>query len=212
VRVYTRIKEGDKERTQYFEGLVIRRKGGIGPSGTFTVRRIASGVGVERTFPVHSPVIERVVVNRGAKTRRATLYTIRGLTGKAARLTEQPVDKKSREIDHPWPHQYKVEHKELKAVEEAATEEQLAEEEAEATAAQAEKGDDPKAASGADATDDSAPKKKGKQSGDAAGDTVDSKDAKAKGDPDAAKAEKTKPAAKQDAKDAPKKDGSPPEK
>lgn len=102
VRVYTRIKEGEKERTQYFEGLVIRRRGGIGTSATFTVRRIASGVGVERTFALHSPLIERIRIQRGAKVRRATLYTMRGLTGKAARLTEQPVKQADRERTHAW--------------------------------------------------------------------------------------------------------------
>lgn len=108
VRVYTRIKEGEKTRTQYFEGLVIRRRGGIGTSATFTVRRIASGVGVERTFPVHSPLIERVQIQRAAKVRRATLYTMRGLTGKAARLTEQPVKREDRETVHPWITKYNI--------------------------------------------------------------------------------------------------------
>lgn len=103
VRVYTRIKEGEKERTQYFEGLVIRRRGGVGTSATFTVRRIASGVGVERTFALHSPLIERIRIQRGAKVRRARLYTMRGLTGKAARLTEQPVKQADRERTHAWP-------------------------------------------------------------------------------------------------------------
>ncbi len=103
VRVYTRIKEGEKERTQYFEGLVIRRRGGIGTSATFTVRRIASGVGVERTFVLHSPLIERIQIQRGAKVRRATLYTMRGLTGKAARLTEKPVRQADRDVaEHAW--------------------------------------------------------------------------------------------------------------
>ena len=108
VRVYTRIKEGEKERTQYFEGLVIRRRGGIGPNGSFTVRRIASGVGVERNFPLHSPLIQQIKVQRGAKTRRATLYTMRGLTGKAARLTEIPVKQADRDREHPWPKRYGV--------------------------------------------------------------------------------------------------------
>lgn len=108
VRVYTRIKEGEKERTQYFEGLVIRRRGGIGPNASFTVRRIASGVGVERTFPVHAPTVERIVLQRTAKVRRATLYTMRGLTGKAARLTEKKLDKKARQIEHPWIKKYGI--------------------------------------------------------------------------------------------------------
>ncbi len=108
VRVYTRIKEGEKERTQYFEGLVIRRRGGIGTSATFTVRRIASGVGVERNFPLHSPLIERVQIQRAAKVRRATLYTMRGLTGKAARLTERPIKREDRDLSHPWIAKYGI--------------------------------------------------------------------------------------------------------
>lgn len=108
VRVYTRIKEGNKTRTQYFEGLVISRRGGIGPSASFKVRRLASGVGVERTWPLHSPLIERIVVQRGAKVRRARLYTMRGLTGKAARLTELPAKTADRQRQHPWPAKYGV--------------------------------------------------------------------------------------------------------
>lgn len=209
VRVYTRIKEGDKERTQYFEGLVIRRHGGVGSQGSFTVRRIASGVGVERTFPVHSPLIERIVIQRGAKVRRARLYTIRGLTGKAARLTEQPVDRKAREVDHPWIGRYPVPKEEIEAVEEVATEEQLAEEEAEGAAAAEEKAEPQENAEKA-AADDSNKDDKAKSSD--APDTAGGKKAASKGEPEAAKAEKTQAAAKQDSKDAPKKDGKAPEK
>lgn len=132
VRVYTRIKEGEKERTQYFEGLVIRRRGGIGTSATFTVRRIASGVGVERNFPVHSPLIERVQIQRAAKVRRATLYTMRGLTGKAARLTEQPVDRATRDVTHPWIAKYGI----ATATEAEEAEQETAPDQAEAEAAQ----------------------------------------------------------------------------
>lgn len=102
VRVYTRVKEGDKERTQHFEGLVIRRHGGLGSSASFTVRRITSEVGVERTFALHSPFIEKITVQRAAKIRRARLYTMRGRRGKAARLTELPVKTKDRQVTHPW--------------------------------------------------------------------------------------------------------------
>jgi len=86
VRVHTRIVEGDRERVQVFQGTVIRlRSGGI--NANFTVRRIASdGIGVERTFPIHSPRVEKVEVLRHAQVRRAQLYYLRGLTGKAARL------------------------------------------------------------------------------------------------------------------------------
>jgi large subunit ribosomal protein L19 len=86
VSVHVKIKEGDKERIQEFRGTIIRlRKGGS--QANFTVRRIAShGIGVERTFPLRSPSIDRVVVQKGAKVRRAQLYFLRGLKGKRARL------------------------------------------------------------------------------------------------------------------------------
>lgn len=85
VKVGVRIKEGDKERIQGFEGVVIaRRNGGI--RETFTVRKISNGVGVERTFPLHSPLVAGVEVTRKAKPRRAKLYYVRDLTGKAAKI------------------------------------------------------------------------------------------------------------------------------
>lgn len=102
VRVYTTVKEGNKERTQYFEGLVIRRRGGIGPEATFTVRRISSGVGVERIFPLHSPKITKIEVQRAAKVRRAKLHYMRDRAGKAARMKEVPVKQADREVIHPW--------------------------------------------------------------------------------------------------------------
>lgn len=87
VRVDVRIKEGEKSRIQAYEGLVIRIQGsGIGQ--TFTVRKISNGVGVERTFPVHSPIIDSVTILRRGKVRRAKLYYLRGLSGKAARIKE----------------------------------------------------------------------------------------------------------------------------
>ncbi len=85
VRVNVRIKEGDKERIQAFEGVVIARKNG-GVRETFTVRKISYGVGVEKTYPVHSPKIAGIEVVRRAKTRRAKLYYVRDLTGKAAKV------------------------------------------------------------------------------------------------------------------------------
>jgi large subunit ribosomal protein L19 len=86
VRVHTRIVEGDRERVQVFQGTVIRLRGG-NVNANFTVRRIASdGIGVERTFPLHSPRVEKVEVVRHARVRRAQLYYLRGRTGKAARL------------------------------------------------------------------------------------------------------------------------------
>jgi large subunit ribosomal protein L19 len=89
VRVHTLIVEGEKERVQVFQGLVIRVRGG-GVNKNFTVRRIAShGVGVERTFLFASPRVERIEILRHAKVRRARLYFLRGRTGKAARLKER---------------------------------------------------------------------------------------------------------------------------
>lgn len=87
VRVDVRIQEGNKSRIQAFEGTVIRVQGsGIGE--TFTVRKVSSGIGVERTFPVHSPLVENVTVIRKGKVRRARLYYLRNRKGKAARLKE----------------------------------------------------------------------------------------------------------------------------
>lgn len=102
VRVYTTVTEGTKTRTQFFEGLVIRRRGGVGPDASFTVRRIASGVGVERTFALQSPVITEIKILRGAKVRRAQLHYMRERSGKSARLKEQPVRQADRDTAHPW--------------------------------------------------------------------------------------------------------------
>jgi len=86
VRVHVKIKEGDKERVQAFEGVVIKRDNG--PQASFTVRKISFGQGVERIFPVHSKVIDKVDLLRSSKVRRAKLYYLRGLKGKAARLRD----------------------------------------------------------------------------------------------------------------------------
>ena len=91
VRVHVKVIEGEKERTQIFDGTVIRRRG-EGVRATFTVRRISYGVGVERTFPLHSPRIERVDVVRHGRVRRSKLYYLRSLAGKAARLREKRVN------------------------------------------------------------------------------------------------------------------------
>ena len=89
VRVSHRIVEGDHERVQTFEGHVIRRQG-KGPGASFTVRRVTKdGFGVERTFPLHSPRLEKVEITRRGRVRRAKLYYLRGLTGKAARIKER---------------------------------------------------------------------------------------------------------------------------
>ena len=88
VRIHVRIVEGGRERIQVFEGVVIRRKGG-GIGETFTVGRVSYGVGVERTFPLHSPKIDKIEVMRRGRVRRARLYYLRGLRGKAARIQDK---------------------------------------------------------------------------------------------------------------------------
>lgn len=88
VKVFVKIKEGEKERIQLFEGLVIKRQGS-GISETFTVRKVSYGVGVERTFPVHSPSIDSIVLVRKGLVRRAKLFYIRTLSAKAARIKER---------------------------------------------------------------------------------------------------------------------------
>ena len=88
VRVHVRIKEGNKERIQVFEGIIIKKQGG-GLNATFTVRRISYGVGVEKTFLVHSPLLEKVEVVRVGKARRAKLYYLRDRIGKAAKTKEK---------------------------------------------------------------------------------------------------------------------------
>src|SRR6478735_358178 len=88
VRVHVKVREGDKERIQVFEGMVIGMHRG-GARATFTVRKVSFGQGVERIFPLHSPTIDRIEVVRGAKVRRAKLYYLRDLKGKAARMKEQ---------------------------------------------------------------------------------------------------------------------------
>lgn len=87
VRVHQRIKEGNRERIQVFEGIIIKKQGG-GVNATFTVRRVAYGVGVEKTFLVHSPMVEKVEVVRVGKARRAKLYYLRDRVGKAAKTKE----------------------------------------------------------------------------------------------------------------------------
>ena len=88
VRVHVKIREGDKERIQVFEGVVLQRRGG-GAGETFTVRKVSSGVGVERIFPVHSPNIDQVVVLFRGKVRQSRLYYLRERKGKAARIKEK---------------------------------------------------------------------------------------------------------------------------
>ena len=88
VRVNFRIREGERERIQVFQGVVIRLQNGKGPAASFTVRRITAGIGIERVFPLHSPLVESLEVTRYGSVRRAKLYYLRGLQGRAARIKE----------------------------------------------------------------------------------------------------------------------------
>jgi large subunit ribosomal protein L19 len=88
IKVHVRVKEGDKERIQIFQGVVISRRGG-GSRQMFTVRKISGGIGVERMFPLYSPTIDRIEVERHGRVRRAKLYYLRDLRGKAARIEER---------------------------------------------------------------------------------------------------------------------------
>lgn len=92
IRVHVRVVEGDKHRIQVFQGVVIARRGG-GTRETFTVRKISGGVGVERIFPLHSPNVDKIEVMRRGRVRRAKLYYLRNLRGKAARIDERREDK-----------------------------------------------------------------------------------------------------------------------
>jgi large subunit ribosomal protein L19 len=92
VKVHFKIKEGDKERIQMFEGVVLQRRG-IGTGGTFTVRKISSGIGVERIFPLHSPFISRITVVKRGRVKRAKLFYLRRLKGKAAKIEEGKKEK-----------------------------------------------------------------------------------------------------------------------
>ncbi len=89
VRVHVRVVEGDKSRIQIFEGDVVSRRSGVGLRATFTVRKTSGGVGVERIFPIHSPIVEKIEVARLGKVRRAKLYYLRDRAGKKARIQER---------------------------------------------------------------------------------------------------------------------------
>ena len=92
IKVHVRVVEGDKERIQIFQGVVIARRGS-GTRESFTVRKMSGGIGVERVFPLHGPVIEHIEVVRRGRVRRAKLYYLRGLRGKAARIEERREDR-----------------------------------------------------------------------------------------------------------------------
>jgi large subunit ribosomal protein L19 len=94
VRVNFRIREGERERVQAFQGVVIRLQNGKGPAASFTVRRISSGIGIERIFPIHSPLIDSLEVTRRGSVRRAKLYYLRGLQGRAARIKEKAMPRR----------------------------------------------------------------------------------------------------------------------
>ena len=87
ITVYYTITEGNKKRTQFFKGDVIQRKG-VGATETFTIRKISNGIGVERIFPINSPVIEKIEINKKGRVRRARIFYLRNLTGKKARIKE----------------------------------------------------------------------------------------------------------------------------
>ena len=91
VRVHVKVREGEKERIQMFAGVVIARRAG-GVRETFTVRKISGGIGVERVFPLHSPIIDKIEVERHGAVRRAKLYYLRGRKGKAARIDEKQTE------------------------------------------------------------------------------------------------------------------------
>ena len=100
VKVNFRIREGERERIQVFQGVVIRLQNGKGPAANFTVRRITAGIGIERVFPLHSPLVESLEVTRYGSVRRAKLYYLRGLQGRAARIKElNPVQRRRAQVD-----------------------------------------------------------------------------------------------------------------
>jgi large subunit ribosomal protein L19 len=98
LRVNVKIKEGERERVQTFEGICIARGGG-GLNESFTVRKLSFGEGVERVFPLHSPVVESIEVKRHGKVRRAKLYYLRGRTGKRARIAEKATVRRDADVD-----------------------------------------------------------------------------------------------------------------
>ena len=96
VKVNFRIREGERDRIQVFQGVVIRLQNGNGPAANFTVRRISAGIGIERVFPFHSPLVESLEVTRRGSVRRSKLYYLRGLQGRAARIKEKTAPRRPR--------------------------------------------------------------------------------------------------------------------
>lgn len=132
VKVYQKIKEGEKHRIQSFEGLVIKLNSGYGADKSFTVRKVVEGIGVERIFPMYSPLIEKIEIKKKSKIRRAKLYYMRDRFGKSARLKESFVS--SKDADNEEEVEKAIEElAEQKAAEEATTEETTAVESAEPT-------------------------------------------------------------------------------
>jgi large subunit ribosomal protein L19 len=97
VKVHVKVREGDKERIQVFQGVVISRRG-AGTNESFTVRKMSAGIGVERVFPIHSPIIDKIEVLRRGRVRRAKLFYLRGLRGKAARIEERREDRPPKKV------------------------------------------------------------------------------------------------------------------
>jgi large subunit ribosomal protein L19 len=131
VKVHQRIKEGEKERVQVFEGLVIAVKGERGPNKTITVRKVVSGVGVEKIFPIHAATIEKIEITKIAKVRRSKLYYMRERSGKSARLKELHINgdhEANQLIVPPQKEETKVENENTPETAEAITETTAAEE------------------------------------------------------------------------------------
>ena len=138
VRIHQKITEGERERIQVFEGVVLAHKHGAGPTATITVRRVSKGYGVERTFPLHSPVIEKIEVVNRAKVRRAKLYYLRNAKGRKARLKaeavglvfeepeEVPQEEPKKKEEIPVKEEIPIENKEEKLVQEGNKEEKEA--------------------------------------------------------------------------------------
>jgi len=97
LKVHVKVREGDKERIQIFQGVVISRRG-AGTNESFTVRKMSGGIGVERVFPLHSPILDKIEVLRRGRVRRAKLFYLRGLRGKAARIEERREDRPPKKV------------------------------------------------------------------------------------------------------------------